>query len=402
MLRLDQRVDREIAMNHFTKLLSAGAGVAGGAYAAYVARTWLRYGHPSPACKDAKDALLDEFMRDYDVRERHETAVAAPADATLAAAAEMELQSSPVVRAIFRAREVMWRSKRDATTRPKGLIDQMKSIGWGVLAESPGREIVMGGVTKPWEANPTFRALPPDQFAAFAEPDCVKIAWTLRASPEPSGGSTFSTETRAVATDAGARRKFRLYWAFLSPGIILIRSTMLPLLQRAAERRWRVEGDDIVSDAHAQLTHAATIDAPPQDVWPWLLQMGCQRAGWYSWDVLDNGGVRSADRIVPELQHLAVGDVLPARPVGSEGFRVLRIVPERALVLDGMSPQWAGTWAFELQALGSNKTRLVTRYRASYPPSARMSILMPVLAAVHAFMERKQLRTIKHHAEGMR
>ena len=388
-------------MNQLTKWLAAGAGIAGTAYAAYVADTWLRYGRPRQARGDAKDALLDTFMRDYDVRERHEITVAAPADVTFAAAEEMELDSSPVVRAIFRAREVILGSKPETTTRPKGLIEQMKSIGWGVLAESSGREIVMGGVTKPWKANPVFRALPPDEFAAFAEPDFVKIAWTLRSDPEPSGGSTFSTETRAVATDAGARRKFRVYWAFLSPGIILVRSAMLPLLKAAAERKWRVEGDDILSDAHAQLTHAATIDAPPRDVWPWLLQMGCQRAGWYSWDVLDNAGVRSADRIIPELQHLAVGDVLPARPVGAEGFKVLRVVPERALVLDGTSPQWAGTWAFELQPLGSNKTRLVTRYRASYPPNARMSMMLPVLAAVHAFMERKQLRTIKHHVEHM-
>lgn len=248
-------------MNHLAKLLTTGAGVAGASYAAYVARTWLRYGHPSRARDDAKDALLDEFMRDYEVRERHEIAVAAPADVTLAAAAEMELQSSPVVRALFRAREVILRSKPDSTTRPKGLIEEMKSIGWGVLAESPGREIVMGGVTKPWEANPVFRALPPDQFAAFAEPDCVKIAWTLQASPEPSGGSTFSTETRAVATDAGARRKFRVYWSFLSPGIILVRSAMLPLLKRAAERGWRVGVDDVVSDARTSPTRGNGVTA---------------------------------------------------------------------------------------------------------------------------------------------
>ena len=120
---------------------------------------------------------------------------------------------------------------------------------------------------------------------------------------------------------------------------------MVRALKTAAERFWPIEGDDILADPRAQLTHAAVIDAPPVDVWPWLLQMGCQRGGWYSWDILDNGGVRSADRIIPELQHLAVGDVLPARPVGGEGFKVLRIVPERALVLSGISPEWAGTWA---------------------------------------------------------
>ena len=387
-------------MKNIARWVTAGACLAGAAYAAYVAETWLRYGRPVRAREDA-DALLDEFMRDYDVRERHVVAVTAPADVTLAAAKEMELDGSLGVRAIFKARELILRSKPDATTRPKGLIKAMKSIGWGVLAESPDHEIVMGAVTKPWEANPVFRALPPDDFAAFAEPDYVKIAWTLRATPKPSGGTSFSTETRAVATDATARRKFRTYWSLLSPGIILVRLAMLHMLKEAADRRWRVEGDDIVADANVQLTHTATIDAPPKDVWPWLLQMGCQRAGWYSWDALDNAGVPSADRIVPELQHLAVGDVLPARPTRAEGFRVLRIVQERALVLDGASPQWAGTWAFDLQPLGSNGTRLVSRYRAKYGPNARMSMILPVLAAVHAFMEHKQLRTIKHHAECM-
>jgi hypothetical protein len=277
----------------------------------------------------------------------------------------------------------------------------MKALGWGVLAEAPGREIVMGGVTKPWEANPVFRALPADQFASFAEPDYVKIAFTLRASPEPDGSSIFRTETRAVATDAAARKKFRLYWSFLSPGITLIRAAMLPALRAAAERRWRIEGDDIVPDPRAQLTHATTIEAPPKGVWPWLLQMGCQRAGWYSWDILDNAGKRSAGRIIPALQHLKVGDVLPWRPAGAEGFKVLRMVPERALVLGSEAPDWSGTWAFVLEPVGPNRTRLVTRYRAAYPSSARMSFALPFLKAVHAFMERKQLRTIRHNAEHM-
>jgi hypothetical protein len=388
-------------MNTLPKWLTAGAGLAAGAYAAYVASTWLHFGRPAVARRAAKDALLDEFMRDFDVRERHVIPVAAPAEVTLAAAREIELQSSPVVRAIFRARELLLGSTPDTTPRPAGLVDQMKAIGWAVLAEDPGREIVMGAVTRPWEPNPAFRAVPPGRFAAFAESDYVKIAWTLRVRPGPSGGCVFSTETRAVATDDTARREFRLYWSFLSPGIILIRAAMLPVLEAAAERRWRIEGDDILPDADTHLTHAVTIDAPAQDVWPWLVQMGCRRAGWYSWDLLDNAGVRSAECIVPELQHLEVGDVLPARPGGAEGVKVRRNVPERALVLDGTSPQWAGTWAFELQPLTRNRTRLVTRYRAAYPPSPRMAMALPVLAAVHAFMERKQLRTIKHHAEHM-
>jgi hypothetical protein len=386
-------------MNKIARWFAAGAGIAGATYATYATSTWLRYGRPQKARGDDDDQLLDRFMPTYDVCERHRLSVAAPSDATLAAAKEVELDDSRIIRAIFKARALMLRGAPDPAVRPSGLFEQMKAIGWGVLAEVPDRELVMGAVTKPWEANPVFRPLPPEQFAAFAEPDHVKIAWTLRADPTADGGSVFRTETRAVATDPAGRKKFRTYWSLLSPGIILIRSAMLPQLAAASDRKWRIEGDDIVPDARAQLTHAVAIDAPPKDVWPWLCQMGCQRGGWYSWDRLDNGGVRSAERLIPELQHLEVGDVLPARPAGTEGFKVLRIVPERALVLRGLSPEWEGTWAFALEPLGADRTRLVTRYRAAFPPNARMALMLPLMKAAHFVMERKQLRTIKHHVE---
>jgi hypothetical protein len=95
----------------------------------------------------------------------------------------------------------------------------------------------MGAVTRPWEANVTFRALPPDDFAAFNEPGYVKIVWTLRADPLTSTESVFRTETRAVATDRSARVKFRRYWSLLSPGIIVIRWLMLGPVKAEAERR---------------------------------------------------------------------------------------------------------------------------------------------------------------------
>lgn len=383
-----------------TKLVAATAGAAATAYATYVATTWLRYGHPRRR-RGHEDALLDRFMRDHDVVERHAIAVDAPAEVTFAASKEMELDESRIVRAIFRARELILRAAPDATSRPKAFFDLVTSLGWGVLAETPGREVVLGAVTKPWKANPVFRALSPDEFEAFDEPDHVKIAWTLRADPAPNGGSIFRTETRAVATDASARSKFRMYWSLLSPGIILIREAMLPALKARAERAWRIEGDDLVPDASAQLTHTTMIDAGVEDVWPWLLQMGCQRAGWYSWDILDNGGKRSADRIIPELQHLDVGDILPARPRGTEGFEVLRVVPERAIVLRSMATDWLGTWAFMLEPVG-DQTRLVARYRAAIPPRSKLALALPLISAIHGFMERKQLRTIKHHAEHMR
>jgi hypothetical protein len=345
-----------------------------------------------------KDALLDRFMPAYDVSDHHQIDVEAPAAVTLAAAKQVRFEDSRIVRAIFRARELILRSTPDTETRPAGLLELTKSMGWGVLADEPS-EIVMGGVTKPWEANPVFRAVPPDQFASFAEPGYVKIVWMLRADPAGDAASRFVTETRAVATDPASRTKFRIYWGFLSPGIHLIRRAMLPLVKAAAERRAPLAGDDIIGTPRADLTYAITIDAPPRDVWPWLVQMGCQRAGWYSWDVLDNAGARSADRIIPELQHIAVGDVLPYKPTGSEGFKVLRVEPERALILGSTTPTFEGTWAFVLEPIGETQTRLVTRYRASFEPSTRMSATLLWARALHAVMESKQLKTIKHHAE---
>jgi hypothetical protein len=148
-----------------------------------------------------------------------------------------DLNRSPIVRAIFRTREVVLGADPDTATRPRGIVAFMTSIGWGVLAEVPGRELVMGAVTQPWKPNVVFRALPADEFAAFHDPDYVKIVWTLRADPIDAAHSMFRTETRAIATDVAARRSFRRYWSFVSPGIIVIRWLSLGRLKTDSERR---------------------------------------------------------------------------------------------------------------------------------------------------------------------
>jgi hypothetical protein len=224
------------------RALAYGAGAVAGAYAAYVGTTWLRYGHAQPAVGDDADPLLDSFMPTFEVAERHVAYVRAPADITFAASCEVDLQRSPMIRAIFKGRELALRAHHEDTDSQRGLVAMTKALGWGVLAEVPGREIVMGGVTKPWDANPAFRALPPDAFAAFDEPDYVKIAWTLRADPLRTGASLARTETRVIATDPGARKKFRRYWSIFSPGIVLIRRVALRLAKVDAERRARERG----------------------------------------------------------------------------------------------------------------------------------------------------------------
>jgi hypothetical protein len=183
-----------------------------------------------------RDVLLDRFIPAYDAVERHHVRIDAPGPIVYDAATEMHLEQSPIIRAIFRARELVIGSHQRPEEQPSAFLAQMRAIGWGTLEEIPGREIVMGAVTKPWMADVVFRPLPPAAFAAFCEPDYVKIAWTLRADPR-GDGATFRTETRAVATDAAARKKFRWYWTFASPGIRLIRWLSLRPLKADAERR---------------------------------------------------------------------------------------------------------------------------------------------------------------------
>jgi hypothetical protein len=224
-------------MSRVARWAIRAVAVAGALYAAYVVVTWRRYGHAATPAREELDPLLDRFMPVYDIVERHHIRVDAPASVTLAAAREADLQASPIVAAIIRARELMLGAVPDRRQRPRGLLAEVQSIGWGILAEIPGREFVVGAVTKPWEANVTFRTVAPERFAAFDEPGLVKIVWTLRADPIDANRSIFRTETRAVATDVTARARFRRYWSFLSPGIIAIRWALLRPVKIEAERR---------------------------------------------------------------------------------------------------------------------------------------------------------------------
>jgi hypothetical protein len=220
--------------------LGGGIALAAAAYASYAGIAWFRYGRGRrPRDGKSSDPQLDQFMPAYEVVERHSVRVAAPAEIAFSAACDMDLERSAIIRAIFRARELVLGAKPDKKKTSPGLVDQAKAWGWGLLAEDPGRGIMFGAVTQPWLANPVFRALPPAEFAAFQEPGCVKIAWTLRADPISAAQSMASTETGAATTDPASRAKFRRYWALASPGVILIRRISLGLVRSEAERRAR-------------------------------------------------------------------------------------------------------------------------------------------------------------------
>jgi len=230
---------RHSSFGRVARVAAGTLGLAAVGYAATSALLWARYGHPRHANNDEEDSMLDRFMPSYEIVERHHITIDAPAAITLAVASEQDLMSNPVIRTIFMTRALVMGSASDARPLPRELLPMVRSIGWRVLAENCGREIVVGAVTQPWEADVTFHGMNPDAFAAFNEPGYVKIAWSLRADSLGPDRSIFRTETRAIATDPISRAKFRRYWAFVSPGIWLIRRATLRPLKFKAEHRAR-------------------------------------------------------------------------------------------------------------------------------------------------------------------
>lgn len=158
-------------------------------------------------------------------------------------------------------------------------------------------------------------------------------------------------------------------------------------------------GDEFVPAPAYRSTRAVTVHAPPRTIWPWLLQIGQDRGGYYSYDWLENLAgldIHSANHIVPEWQALAVGDLVRAAP-GDAGFRVAQIDPERALVYG--EPQ-AYSWVLALEPQTEQTTRLIARFQAAGKPAALMGLLYTgVLELPHFIMERKMLLGIKARAE---
>jgi hypothetical protein len=168
-----------------------------------------------------------------------------------------------------------------------------------------------------------------------------------------------------------------------------------PVRPRRDEMTRPLPGDDLVADAKVRWSHALTIRARPPEIWPWLVQMGCRRGGWYSYDGLDNGGVPSAERIEPAFQQVQVGDIFPMSPQVDDTFVVRLVEPERALVLGDAAG--AMVWEFVLEPVDEENTRLITRVRATYDNLAFGLFLKVFWHPTHFAMERRQLLNLKRN-----
>ncbi len=163
-------------------------------------------------------------------------------------------------------------------------------------------------------------------------------------------------------------------------------------------------GDDEIQQPLYATTRAVTIKAQPADIWPWLVQMGYQRGGLYSYDWLDRlFGILdrpSADRIIPEFQHLQVGDVIPLG--AGPSWPVKALEPNQSLLIllrDPQNPESGVTWVWALSPLDERHTRLVSRVHGRLPLTLSGVCMLLLLEPTAFMMERKMLLGIKQRAE---
>ena len=156
-------------------------------------------------------------------------------------------------------------------------------------------------------------------------------------------------------------------------------------------------GDDLVDDAMFSATRSISIQAPAANVFPWLRQMGFKRAGWYSYDWIDNLAKQSARSILPEWQGLKAGDRIPAGPLW---FTASTVDPDRAFCMVQRSRWVSFSLGFELHPAGEG-TRLVSRARASVNLPGGRLIALWLLKPGDGVMVRRQLLGIKERAESL-
>jgi hypothetical protein len=370
--------------------------------------------------------LINALMPTFRMRQVDHVAVKAPPERAWQAIEGFDAASIPYVRWLFDLRllpafvSARLRGRPTPERAPLLTLREVGAPGTGFFRrEQPGREICVGSVGKFWQSNIQFAPRAEERFASFCEPGFGKLAWSLRVDPRADGGSWLTFDLRVGATDDEAWRSFRRYWLLIGRFSHLIRRGLLGALERQLEAGPEVgalalPGDELLPGARIVRTHARIVEAAPAQIFPWLMQMGATRAGWYSIDAIDNGGVRSAEAILPELQRLAPGDLVPALPNRPGAFRTLAVNPPRSLILGSPSllpgaaggpagdlrePPWRDSWAFVLEPIGEEATLLVTRVRADYVPGPKLALITSFMSAAHAVMGRVQLRNIKRRAE---
>jgi hypothetical protein len=205
------------------------------------------------------------------------------------------------------------------------------------------------------------------------------------------------------------KRKTFLRWLAITDtavsAMLAYRYYLLPRIRNwgttPAEVERPMPGDELVSRPAMEGTRAITIEAPPDAIWPWLVQIGYGRAGFYSYEWIERLmglPIVNEDRVLPEYSRLAVGDVVPFGPGDDAGLPVVALEPLRSLCLGGPMDSGMVTWCFGLYPVDPTHTRLVSRNRAF--ASWRVELPMKIFFDPGSFlMVRKMLLGIKQQAE---
>ena len=378
---------------------------------------------PSPA--------FEATARGAQFRDRIAVVVKAPPEAIFQALHEVTLRDMKFAWLLGELRYLPSRlaGHMPAADSRRPFMNTLIEGGTLVLRDDAPREVITGSAAQLHRVHQApQRFANREAFEAFDDPDHEKLFMSVRVAPTGRPGEHWLVLEHATrALSPLAERKFARYWRVIKPMGAFVTWQLLRAVRRRAERAavgplrsrrlWRsvrattderaraLPGDERIPQAIDTLTHGVTIRRAPRDVWPWLVQMGAgSRGGWYSYDWLDNGRQPSATRIVPELQHPAIGTIFPALPGVTEGFTLLAIEPERVLTLGWLAPDGTPevTWTFVLDEVAPGVTRLLVRVRGG--PGYRfhglpLPLTRLVVRVVHFIMQRKQLLGIRRRAE---
>jgi len=165
------------------------------------------------------------------------------------------------------------------------------------------------------------------------------------------------------------------------------------------EVRRPMPGDGLVSSPSFDATRAVTVQAPPRSIYPWIVQMGMTRAGWYSYDLLDNLGRPSARRLIPELQQIYAGQIIPMSPDGKYGVYVKEFRENEWILWN--DKEGDTSWVWGMYPTQDGKTRLITRIRTKYRWLGLTALFNLLIEFGDIIMMRKCMLGIKERAEAL-
>ena len=357
---------------------------------------------------------IQKYLPDPRHTEIHRIFVKAKPDPAWNTARHFDMAGVPWVKLLFEIRtlpdKITGKAKAENS---RGLgVDEItrRDTGFMILEEIPGKSVVVGSVGQFWHLNIPFLKVAKEEFRNFNKPGYGKIAWAIEVEPYLDG-STISLELRTTATDERSWKKLNRYYQVIGIGSHLIRNSVMTHFEaELGKMKFHDEddrllpGDQLLPHCKYGITYHCNIEAPVSIVWGYLMQLGCERAGWYSIDSLDNGGKPSIDHLVEGWETRKAGDRIAATPAQDSFFDVLAVEPEKYFIIGGgterLGSPFKMTWSFVLEPIGEDATHLVNRARMETSPDWKEWLLGKlVYPPVHGMMQATQLKNIKGMAE---